>query len=102
MAEKTDVAIAQQNASFKAGLVKAYIAAENADGSRAGMAQALDRIQKIVRRRLPDIDEFVEQASKTNGIFTDAMRYTAGRIDQRKARKKQERIARKVARAKAS
>jgi hypothetical protein len=97
----SDIESEQELASLKAGLVKAYMAAENTDGSRAGMAAALDRIQRIVRRRIPDIDGLVA-GRMTNGIFTDALRYTAGRIDKRKARKKQERTARKVARAKAS
>jgi hypothetical protein len=39
---------------------------------------------------------------RPNGIFTDGLRYTAGRLDERKARKKREKREAAIARAKAS
>ncbi len=75
-------------------LVDVWLAAHNAEPGR--LKTALREIKSIVEEALPDIDERVElgpEELKTNGFITDAMRYTAGRVDARKERKRKERAA---------
>ncbi len=86
-------------------LVDVWLAAHNAEPGR--LKTALREIKSIVEETLPDIGERValepeaKPAHRGNGFITDAMRYTAGRVDKRKERKKQERAAVKIARARA-
>ncbi len=83
-------------------LVDIWLTAHNAEPGL--LKSALRKIKAQVEQAVPDLDERVElepEELRTNGFITDAMRYAAGRVDKRKERKRQERVAVKTARARA-
>jgi hypothetical protein len=55
--------MATTQTEFKDAIVEIWDAAENADGSRAGMGEALDSIQELCSNVVPNVEELASPDS---------------------------------------